>query len=72
MEKELLSKLGFSKEFIEHIQQYPKLPFYEQTFSDVSSVRIVRQIKGDLIIDNPGVNFNDLRLQHFRSTVNVI
>jgi hypothetical protein len=72
MEKKLLNQSGFSQTFIDYIQQYPNYPLYEQSFLDVSSVQVVQQIKNDLIINNPGLDFNDLRLQHFRSTANSV
>ena len=69
---ELLEQLGFSKAFIEHIQNFPQYQFYKQPGAGINKLQVAQQIKDDLIITNPGLGFNDLRIQHFRNTANII
>jgi len=70
MDKNLLRQLGFSESFIDQIEKYPEFPIYTLPYPEVNSVQVVRNITEDLIINNPGMDFNDLRLQHFRSPTN--
>ena len=72
IDRNLLSQLGFSESFIDKIEQYPEFPSFELPYSEVSSIQIVQKITDDLIINNHGKDFNDLRLQHFRNTANIV
>ena len=72
MDYKLLKQLGFSEEFIEHVKNFPQYQSYEKLNPEINSLQVVQYIKDDLIINSPGLDFNDLRLQNFRSSANVI
>ena len=72
MDRNLLIQLGFSATFIDKIDRYPEFPLYEIPYSEDSSLQVMQQITEDLIINNPGKDFNDPQLQHFNSKSNFV